>query len=435
MMLITQLAAAVFLLLSFSVLGNALEVQLKSGFDLGKSEGHLGYPFQFVNGSLCFSSQADSSGELSFLCSFDEGETFSTIDVSETFCGANGTLIKGELVCPLMDKVAVENYQARFPARIYSSTSDGSFQSNESRSITVNFTEIGFVPDKFVLEGGTYIKRVDSYFSTVTFKSLSGTRSIFVFSSDGFNWEYLSNLPFTNGNSLTVLNRGFAVGVAQKADDGMIQGVYSRDYGKRWGGIRRIGSTVLPKAVSFSSGLAVESLLDTNLSSLSILITCPAGMRPNKVSVTNYHNDFFSEKLIDESSSAFLLGVFPLSDENVKVVAIVYEVCAPDNCERFLLKFELDDSEEIKAEEEFIQNAQRLREEKEKKKQIKLEKERKLEEEKMRERQKMKKRFEEYDEKYIISAKEFQALDGEMVIVRSSLVNNFIELEKERFLV
>lgn len=435
MILTKRLTAAVLLLLFFSVFGNAIEVQLKSGFDLGKSQNHLGSPFQFSNGSLCFSSQADSGGELTFLCSFDEGKTFSTIDVSETFCGANGTLIEGELVCPLWDNMTVEESQARFPAHIYTSTSDGSIQSSENGSISVNFKRIGFVPDNFVLEGGIYNKLTKYYFSTVTFKNVTGNHSLFVISPDGFHWDYASDLPFTNGNSLTVVNRGFILGVAQKADDGLIQAVYSRTYGQNWIKIRKTDSSVMPQAVSFSSGLAIESFHDTNVSSLSFLMNCPSSLKPELLSVTNYHNDFFSEKQITDSSSVFLLGIFPLSDKNASVVVIVYEVCASDSCERFSLKFELDDSKEVKSGEENERNRQRLAEERKMKKEKELEKKRKAKEEQIRIREEMKKRFDAYDEKFITSAKEFQALDGEMVIVRSSVVRNFVEFEKERFLV
>lgn len=423
------------LLVLFSTRGAAIEIQLKAGFEIDKSYRHLAYPFQLSNGPLCFSSETNVIGKRSFMCSFDEGETVSSVEVAAPFCGGKGPIVDHRLVCPSVDKMVVKDGQVQFPSYVYTATTNGFSQSSGTDVTTLNFGDEEFSAKKIGFSGNIFSQSRNEYYQAVTVSSEEENYSVIFRSSDGLNWEYVSDLPFANSTRVVIFDRGASLGVANEVEEGVVEVSYSRDFGENWLPVKKFNSTTLPQSVVFPSGLVAESYPDRSSSSTSVNLYFPGVPGRGSISLLEYHNKFFAEKQIINSSTVFLSGIFPLSDSNAKRLIIFYEVCFTDRCHFFSLIFELNDSQEIKKKEQ--KEEERLRKKKEalKEEEVKRQRREKLKEERKKKMMEARKKFDEYDETFIETAKTFQEIDGEMIIVRENIEKEYIVFEKEKFLV
>lgn len=385
------------------------------------------FPVQIKEDVFCVTGLADSTHREMTLCSFDSGASFTHINDDE-FCGSKGLSLNGNLQCLREEQAEFNGKRITFPSVIYI-PSNGRFQPTEGESITFDLESLNFIPNRVVVGSSTYVAFQQRYFCAATVYGDNHASSILLRSLDGLTWSYVSDLPFTN-DQIFIFTQGSFIGVSS-GYEANYQLSYSMNHGETWNSPRVLRSLALPQAATFSSGLIAESGT-SNLTSSEVKLSFHGLRGRDVISVRDHHKHIFPRSPIEDSSDVTVVGTFPNESEDIKSLAILYQVCTTERCTVYSLHAELDDSAEIKQKKSILEEKEKKDAAKRKAAKEARERQRKQREEREKQKLATQKKFEAYDQPFIASANEYKEQDDEMIIVRK-VSPEFIENEKETF--
>ncbi|KAH9589445.1 hypothetical protein LSM04_009411 [Trypanosoma melophagium] len=393
--------------------------------------------------------QGDCEGcvnETVAVCTFDYGKHFSIQRTRVPFCGNQGVVIEGKLLCPL-NAFSVNEGAINFTVV--------SFEGQASLVETVEentFLSFSYWPGEAIVKiefkGNTIHFPEDNTYlmnALVTHANSSIVHTLFI-SKDGYTWNAWSKIPLEIKDRSVLTKQGRQKITISNFTSGEHHFISSSYRGKWWDSIKFLNVSVPPTSVVVSSDIVIASGM-TNISGPLKLTASINGKTKKKVLnlMGFYKNLTDSSQIPDdfgndckESNSCLTSSHVALMKVNDSRTVALFDFI-PLNSQRHSLaaiSLEIDDSEEKKKILEEKQKAEenaRLREEAWKKAQEETaERKRKERREKLRKKREKRARFLAVDAENIKLAKSRLMEDGEMIVVRD-VFEDMIDIEKSTF--
>lgn len=387
---------------------------------------------QFSREKFCFYATDGECNEKNcprrLICSFDF-EHFSDVDVTLPFCGSKGVVVEEHLHCP-QDALPVDdedNRRLSFSTVSFSAGDDSLSESlNNEQIFDFKFNNSDFEAVSARFEGNVFKNGRGTHFSVVTLVNEDGERQPSFFRSrNGFEWDFISKLPFTEGTEFHgVWLGGKRFGVTTLLSNGTTQSVTSVYSGKYWSSVKNLNTTAHPHSLSYGSGVRLE------------YATSNATSRSPTVFIEGQNNGTALDILPPHAAGGNVLFVSQNTTDGKKVIAI-HESDADEKGRS--LRFSsaiVDDREEeekerlARIEKEVLERkkeADRLRAQLEQQERQKRERRARLKREEER-----KEKFHKADAANVERALEAAKETGEVIIIRRVAKEN-IDLERETF--
>lgn len=379
------------------------------------------------------------------LCTFDGGATVVSVEANLPYCGDHGVVVDGQLHCA--------GEQVSVPNATYFTFSVVTFSAKDSKlvaslavdkQLTFDFPKAAKTTFKTLEFTGTSLAVDDDGATTfvlpLTAVDDNGTKTSVVYSSkDGFDWKYLSDLPFVSPSTAlhTVQLGRRKIGVVSRTVNGTFERATSNYLGRWWSDVKPINSTAPPFSVFYPSSLTVHYSV-TNTTSLSASYHAEDFPKLGQKTVSLTGQPLATSQETENAgsekpTSSYAVAYQPTSDR----VLAIHDVINPKGKKQLQMSsFVVNDTEERTLEREEREReakkkaeADAAREKAQKERQERLAKERREEREREHARRKA---FKEADAPNIELALKNYEIDGDYIVVRRSQKET-LDLEKSAF--
>nr|CCC94385.1 unnamed protein product [Trypanosoma congolense IL3000] len=402
------------------------------------------------DGVHCFQAHqepcTDCRNELSGVCTFDRGNTFSVQQTTHSFCGNRGVAVNGTLLCPLRIGNVSKNV---INVSVVSYRGNEHLIENleENRTLSFNYivgeevSGIDFKGNTLLLDDGkTYLM------NAVISKANASSHHVLFDSVDGFNWNFRSKIPFDALDDSALMMRGTNRLMVSTFNATHHYVAFSGYLGRWWGPAHNVSVRGLPSTLTVTNGIILESGLSNKTGVLELTGLVEGKSKVKVVSLIELYKNVTSLDQIPGNFSSGCVNELPcltssqvvLSSFNEGNVTVFFDFVSTTTNRKTIavLSLAVNDTEE---QNERLEELRKYEEEMRKKEEERLKYIKELEERRQREREEKLRReqerlanFQDADKENINIALSRLAEDGEMIVVREVDMET-VDLEKQSF--
>ncbi|EAN78774.1 hypothetical protein, conserved [Trypanosoma brucei brucei TREU927] len=387
---------------------------------------------------------AECKHQLTAVCTFDGGKSFSVQQTKYPFCAHRGVVVGGTLHCPLkVDNVS----QNVINITVVSYKGNVSLLENEENT-TMTFS---YIPGEEVTDiefrGNTLFLTDDQiYLMNAVVKRNTSLVHVLFQSDDGYIWSVRSKIPLDPLDNAELMLRGRNRLMVSTYNSSHHYVVSSGYQGRWWGSVHYVDTESRPAALAVGNGISIESGI-TNKSGLLELAGLVEGKpKVKSVSLVDLYKNVTNASQIPDN---FTLGcdnelpclttshIALMRTREGNMTALFGFVSTTTKRKTVVgLTLLIDDTEE---KNERLAELRKLEEEAKQREEARLKYLRDLEEKKQKEREEKLRReqerllkFQNTDEENIKIAVSRLSEDGEMIVVRE-VDPDLVDLEKQAF--
>ncbi|RNF05485.1 hypothetical protein TraAM80_04525 [Trypanosoma rangeli] len=384
--------------------------------------------------------------ELTAVCTFDGGNTFSLQQTQYPFCGNRGVVINNSLFCPASLK-QVNSSVLNVNLISYDSLDSLVETPNVDKMWTFHYWPGEEVTDiKF--KGNTLAFPEEHLYlmNAVVVRGNYTVDHVLFNSSDGQIWKVQSRIPLDVADKTVLSQTGqhqIAVSAYTKGEHRIVYSFYK---GTRWSTTRHLNTSFPPATLYVGNGIMIQTGLSNHSASLELGGFDETNLKRKVFRLTELyankteHNQLpqpFTTECTEEASCLTSSHVALMSLQPGHITAL-FDFVSNELQRKIVaaVSMVVDDSEEreaiILAKKKAEENAKLMEELKRKIQHENKERKRKEREEKRREEKKRRDRFLKADMVNIEVATSRTREDGEMIVVRE-VVEEMIDIEKNVF--